>query len=43
MSGVPTGIVYVGGEEVGRLTTVGAWKVPEAALVKLLNGGPALQ
>ena len=36
--GVPTGIVYVGGREIGRLDGAAAWKIPEATLVDIVNG-----
>ncbi|MDY7095824.1 MAG: thioredoxin family protein [Acidobacteriota bacterium] len=36
--GVPTGIVYVGGKEVGRIER-NDWQAPEKALLKLVNGG----
>ena len=35
--GVPTGIVYVGGKEVGRIVG-GRWRTPELALTNVLNG-----
>lgn len=38
ISSVPTGIVYVGGREVGRITGQD-WKVPELTLNRLLQGG----
>ncbi|NJL30113.1 MAG: thioredoxin family protein [Thermoanaerobaculia bacterium] len=37
VNGVPTGIVYVDGKEVGRLSTRG-WQVPEVTLTELLRG-----
>ncbi|MFP3938703.1 MAG: thioredoxin family protein [Acidobacteriota bacterium] len=37
VTGVPTGIVYVGGEEVGRISG-GEWRVPELAIKNVLNG-----
>lgn len=37
ISGVPTGIVYVGGKEVGRLSGE-QWEHPEQSLQKLLGG-----
>lgn len=37
VSGVPTGIVYVGGEEVGRISG-GEWRMPELAIKNVLNG-----
>lgn len=37
---VPTGIIYVGGKEIGRLTTEG-WSAPEVQLNKIIGGGPA--
>jgi thiol-disulfide isomerase/thioredoxin len=40
INSVPTGIVYVGGKEVGRISTEG-WSAPEVQLNKLLSGGPA--
>lgn len=36
---VPTGIVWVGGKEVGRLSSPEHWKLPESTLVEILNGG----
>lgn len=36
VSGVPTGIVYVGGEEVGRISG-GEWRVPELAIKNVVN------
>lgn len=38
INAVPTGIVYVGGKEVGRIEG-NAWRKPEAALADILNGG----
>ena len=38
VSGVPTGIVYVGGKEVGRIRNQ-MWMQPEKTLLSLLNGG----
>ena len=35
---VPTGIVYVGGKEVGRISTEG-WNAPEVQLNQLIGGG----
>lgn len=37
VSGVPTGIVYVGDQEVGRISG-GEWQVPELAIKNVLNG-----
>lgn len=37
IDGVPTGIVYVNGKEVGRITT-NDWREPEAALRRLVQG-----
>jgi hypothetical protein len=34
---VPTGIVYVNGKEVGRISGDG-WKTPEATLAKIVAG-----
>lgn len=36
--GVPTGIVYVGGREVGRIADQAAWRIPEATLADIVNG-----
>ncbi len=36
--GVPVGIVYIGGREVGRISGEG-WKTPEAALAKIVARG----
>lgn len=36
--GLPTGVVYVDGKEVGRIVG-GSWKIPEMALNNLLMGG----
>lgn len=38
VDGVPTGIVYVGGREVGRLNGAQAWEKPEVTLEDILNG-----
>lgn len=38
VSGVPLGIVYVNGREVGRISG-GAWSAPDVALRNILNGG----
>lgn len=35
---VPTGIVYVGGREVGRLTGAEVWHAPEEAIARILGG-----
>jgi thiol-disulfide isomerase/thioredoxin len=40
VSGVPTGIVYVNGKEVGRIIGTG-WEAPEVLLNKIVNGTPA--
>lgn len=37
VTGVPTGIVYVGGKEVGRIIG-GDWRIPELAIKNVLNG-----
>lgn len=37
VNSVPTGIVYRGGEEVGRIQQDG-WKIPEATLAEILTG-----
>ena len=36
--GVPTGIVWVGGKEVGRLSNAEGWRIPESTLVEILDG-----
>lgn len=36
--GVPTGIVYVGGREVGRLYGAEDWKIPESTLAEMVDG-----
>jgi len=40
VGGVPTGIVYMNGKEVGRITGTG-WEAPEVLLNKIVNGAPA--
>ncbi len=40
IKGVPTGIVYQGGKEIGRITA-NDWKSPELALQDILRGGGA--
>ena len=40
IKGVPTGIVYQGGKEIGRITA-NDWKFPELALQGILEGGGA--
>jgi thiol-disulfide isomerase/thioredoxin len=40
IKGVPTGIVYQGGKEIGRITA-NDWKMPELALRDILGGGGA--
>lgn len=40
VGGVPTGIIYVSGKEVGRITGDG-WNAPEVLLNKIVNGPPA--
>lgn len=40
VGGVPTGIVYVGGKEAGRITGEG-WNAPEVLLSKIINGPAA--
>lgn len=40
VTGVPLGIVYVNGREVGRIAG-GAWAAPDVALRNILNGGGA--
>lgn len=37
VTGVPTGIVYVGGKEIGRIIG-GDWRIPELAIKNVLNG-----
>jgi thiol-disulfide isomerase/thioredoxin len=37
---VPTGIIYAGGKEIGRISTEG-WSAPEVQLNQLIGGGPA--
>ena len=37
---VPTGIVYAGGKEIGRISTEG-WSAPEVQLNQIIGGGPA--
>ncbi len=41
IGGVPTGIVYVNGKEVGRISGEAAWDAPEVLLSKLVNGPAA--
>jgi thiol-disulfide isomerase/thioredoxin len=38
VKGVPTGIVYVNGREVGRIVGDDAWNAPEVLLNKIVNG-----
>ncbi len=40
VSGVPLGIVYLNGKEVGRIAG-GAWEAPDVAIRNILNGGGA--
>jgi len=37
VGGVPTGIIYIGGKEIGRITGDG-WNAPEVLLNKIVNG-----
>jgi thiol-disulfide isomerase/thioredoxin len=40
--GVPTGVVYVGGKEAGRITG-NSWSAPETSLTTILQGATALR
>lgn len=41
IGGVPTGIVYVNGKEIGRISGEAAWETPEVLLNKIVNGPAA--
>ncbi len=41
IGGVPTGIVYVNGKEIGRLSGEAAWEAPEVLLSKIVKGPAA--
>lgn len=36
---VPTGVVFAGGKEIGRLQGAPAWRIPESTLAEIVNGG----
>lgn len=36
---VPTGIVYAGGKEIGRIDGAAAWRIPETTLAEIVSGG----